>query len=215
MGVGEPSCLVVMLHGRGGKMQDFNKAGFIDILEAAGPAAEVVTVNAHLGYYAKRTLLVRLQEDIIGPARERGIESIWLVGVSMGGFGSLLYASQHAEEISGVVLFSPFLGEEELIEEIKGAGGLEAWDPGGEVDLEVDYQRALWGWLKKNLASSDGIPLYLGFGAAEEFVTTNAVLAEAMPERSVLVGEGGHTWTTWSPLWKKFVNAGVLCDRQP
>jgi pimeloyl-ACP methyl ester carboxylesterase len=213
MGDGEPSCLVVMLHGRGGSMHDFRKAGFLDTVEVSGLEADVVTVGAHFGYYAKRSLLTRLKEDIIGPAQERGHDRIWLVGVSMGGFGSLLYTSQHPEDISGIVLFSPFLGEVELIEEIKGAGGLKAWDPGGDVALEQDYQRALWGWLKKNLASSDGIPLYLGFGAAEEFVTTNAVLAEAMPSKMVLVGEGGHTWTTWSPLWKEFVNSRVLCSR--
>jgi pimeloyl-ACP methyl ester carboxylesterase len=213
VGAGEPSCLVVMLHGRGGSMHDFRDAGFIDTLDAFGIEAEVVTVGAHFGYYAKRTLLTRLQEDIIAPARERGLTRIWLVGVSMGGFGSLMYSSQHPDEISGVVLFSPYLGDEELIEEIESAGGLEAWSPGGEVSLEEDYQRALWSWLKRNLASSDGIPLYLGFGAAEKFVASNTVLAEAMPSGTVLVGEGGHTWTTWSPLWKEFVNAGVPCDQ--
>ena len=32
----------------------------------------MVAVGAHLGYYANRTIVVRLHEDVIGPARAKG-----------------------------------------------------------------------------------------------------------------------------------------------
>jgi pimeloyl-ACP methyl ester carboxylesterase len=212
-GEDEPSCLVVFLHGRGGNMHDFRKSGFIDTVAQTGLAAELVSVDAHLGYYAKRTLVVRLREDIIGPARAGGHDRVWLVGVSMGGLGSLLYARLHPQDVSGVVLLSPFLGDQELIDEIRSAGGLVAWRPEGEVDLDTDYQRDLWRWLKENLSSPDGIPIYLGYGASEQFAATNSVLAEAMPSGKVVVGDGGHNWKTWSPIWTELVNARVLCSR--
>jgi pimeloyl-ACP methyl ester carboxylesterase len=192
-------------------MEDFQKEGFIEALTTAGTKADLIAVDAHFGYYKERTLVARLREDVIGPALAGGHDRIWLVGVSMGGFGSLLYADLHSEDVAGLVLFSPFLGEEEVIEEIRRVGGLRKWSPAGPVDLDTDYSRELWRWLKENVSDPDGIPIYLGYGARERLATANSILADILPSGHVRIGEGGHRWETWSPLWTRFVEAGFLC----
>ena len=80
-----------MLPGRGDRGEVFVREGF----EKAGQRLgfDTIMVDAHFGYYMKRSLIPALDEDIIQPALEAGYENIWLLGVSMGGFGSLLYFS--------------------------------------------------------------------------------------------------------------------------
>ena len=100
--------LVVMLPGRGDRAENFVKADFVEI--GNRQHFDVIAVDAHFGYYNERNLIPRLHDDIIVPAKKRGYENIWMLGVSMGGFGSLLYAAEHPEMVSGVILLAPFLG---------------------------------------------------------------------------------------------------------
>jgi hypothetical protein len=57
--------------------------GILRAVRETGRAVDMLLVDAHLGYYAARTVLERLRQDVIGPARAR-YESIRLIGVSMG-----------------------------------------------------------------------------------------------------------------------------------
>jgi pimeloyl-ACP methyl ester carboxylesterase len=98
-------------------------------------------VNAHLGYYAARTVLERLRQDVIGPARAR-YESIRLIGVSMGGLGTLLYAGRYPGHVTDVARLAPFVGEARIIEDITAAGGPRLWSPSPVVELA--YQEELW-----------------------------------------------------------------------
>jgi pimeloyl-ACP methyl ester carboxylesterase len=214
-GDGASECLVVFLPGRGGGMHDFAKAGF---LEAAGERrvrGDLVAVDAHLGYYRTRSLVTRLREDVIEPAVRSGTDRVWLVGVSMGGLGSIIYARQAPDHLAGLVLLSPYLGEGDVLEEIRRSGGLRSWSPPDGVDLETDFERAIWQFLKENDASPDGIPIYLGYGADEKFASANRWLAEVLPPGHVKVGKGGHTWTTWAPIWQELVTDGFLCALRP
>jgi pimeloyl-ACP methyl ester carboxylesterase len=173
--------LLVLLPGRGGHAGDFQKGGFLDVARQAGLRADVTAVDAHLGYYANRTIVVRLREDVIGPARAEGCREAWLVGVSMGGLGALLYAQQYPEDVAGICLLAPFLGSEATLEEIRDAGGLRAWSPREPLDPE-DYQRSVWKWLKANSGNdaSHPIPIYLGYGTDDAFAGANALLADAL-----------------------------------
>ena len=58
---GRSSTLVVFLPGRSETMDAFDRYGFIDALREAGVAADTLTVDAHLGYYYKRTVIDRLR----------------------------------------------------------------------------------------------------------------------------------------------------------
>ena len=188
--------LVVMLPGRGDRADNFVKANFVEI--GNGQHIDVIAVDAHFGYYAERNLIPRLHNDIILPARARGYENIWMLGVSMGGFGSLLYAAEHPDMVSGVILLAPFLGGLELVDEIENAGGLAAWN--GDAKDFKQYEVDLWRWLKSETAKSNGTSVVLGFGRSDRLAMAYGPLLQALDASNVFVSDGGHYWKTWGPL---------------
>ncbi len=127
-GSGQPRTLVVLLPGRRDSPEDFGRQRFPEIAAQAGARVDMIAVDAHLAYYYDHTLVERLREDVIAPARRR-YDRIWLVGISIGGTGTLLYAGQHPEDVNGLVAFAPFLGDDKVIREVAAAGGVRGWRP--------------------------------------------------------------------------------------
>lgn len=200
----EKQCLVIFLPGRGGDIKDFEKEGFIRTAREHGLSAGMVSVNMHFGYYEDRTIVTRLKQDVIEPAKARGHKHFWLVGTSMGGLGALLYTREHTEDVAGLFLIAPFLGEQSVIKEITEAGGLNKWEP---VNIgKDDYQRGLWQWLKLYTMTGQGLPpLYLAYGLDDRFASAHKLLAQRLPETQVFTTGGGHDWSTWRPLWERFI----------
>ncbi|HKV09085.1 MAG TPA: alpha/beta hydrolase-fold protein [Thermoanaerobaculia bacterium] len=209
-GGGDARCLVVLLPGRRDSPEDFVRHGFPGIAAQAGIRADFVAVDAHLGYYYEKTIVDRLREDVIAPARKR-YDRIWLAGISLGGTGSLLYTIENPKDVDGIVLLAPFLGEEPVIDEVAAAGGLRGWkapDPLGPDD----FQRRMWTWLERYENGSEGqIPLYLGFGTRDDFARANGLLGNVLPPERVFTVEGGHTWRAWQALWEKAVESAEIC----
>jgi pimeloyl-ACP methyl ester carboxylesterase len=191
--------LVIMLPGRGDRADTFIAHGFQKEGQRLG--FDTLAVDAHFGYYMRRSLLPRLHEDIVVPARAAGYQNIWLLGISMGGFGSLLYAAEHSDEIDGIILLEPYLGDHKLAEEIDASGGLVAWS--GEGAEFEDYEIGVWAWLQSAANGRSGTPIILGYGESDDSARTHAVLADALDSSSVYTLQGGHNWTTWRPLWKE------------
>jgi len=191
--------LLIMLPGSGDRAGSFVKTGFVDIADRQ--QFDVLAVDAHFGYYAKGILVERLREDIIIPARAQGYENIWLLGISMGGLGALLYVAEYPNEIDGVILLAPFLGSSRLVEDIKNAGGLGAWsgDSQGFKPYEVD----VWRWLKKEIVGDGGTPVYIGFGQSDSMAPAYDLLVQALDPSHVYTSSGGHNWKTWEPLWAR------------
>jgi len=191
--------LVIMLPGRGDRAEAFINQGFQE--QGARLGFDTVAVDAHFGYYMKRSLLPRLHEDFVLPARSAGYKNVWLLGISMGGFGSLLYAAEHPHEVDGVILLAPYLGDRRLAEEIDAAGGLAAWS--GEGPGFKDYEIGVWTWLQHATNGQQQTPVILGYGESDGSAKTHAVLGDALESTSVYTLEGGHKWTTWKPLWEE------------
>ena len=211
-GSGSPRTLVVLLPGRRDSPADFRQADFPELATRAGAAVDMVAVDAHLGYYYRRTIVDRLHQDVIAPARKK-YDRIWLVGVSVGGTGSLLYANEHPENVDGILLLAPFLGEEEVIQEVEAAGGLQGWKAPATIEPR-DFQRRLWAWLQRYRGEREGkIPLYLGYGTGDSFAKANGLLARELPPERVFTVEGGHDWKAWRALWERFVGTGALGER--
>ncbi len=210
-GVPGSRSLVVLLPGRRDSPEDFARFGWGELARKAGVGARIVAVDAHMGYYYRRTILERLREDVIAPAQAQaqaqGIDRIWLAGVSLGGTGSILYSNERPEDVRGIALFAPFLGEEELRKEIEAAGGLRGWMPPQSLDPS-DFQRRMWTWLKTEPAT----PVYLGWGTRDDFAPTNALLAKVLPAERVFTTPGGHDWKAWTNLWEQFLETGALKD---
>lgn len=203
------SCTGLLLPGTWDRPRDFLRHGFGELAREAGAPLDLVAVDAHVGYYRNRSVVVRLDEDLVAPLRERG-EKVWLAGISLGGIGSLLYAAEHPERVSGLVLLSPFLGEKELLEEIQRAGGPLAWQPPAEIAAD-DWQRRVWSFLKDWHASKGPKPaIYLGFGSGDDFAEGNRLLAGILPPEHVRELPGGHDWKTWKQLWQAFLAADIF-----
>ena len=221
----DPRLLFVFLHGNGDRNSVFEKEGFVEAVRAHGRSIDMVSVDAHVGYYMNGTILARLKEDVIDPARTNGYERIWLVGNSLGGFGALSYAQKYPGEITGVVLLGPFLGERAIISEIRHAGGLLRWEP-GDVLLKTreDAEKHIWIWFKehdqkgllwsghKNRPKRQGdIPeIYLGYGTKDRFTYAQDFLASLLPAEQVIAIDGGHDWPTWKKLWNQFLDRKIF-----
>jgi pimeloyl-ACP methyl ester carboxylesterase len=200
--------LIVFLRGMGGSHRSFDRAGWVEAVRSRDLAYAMAAPNAHFGYYRERSLVHRLHDEVVGPALAAGSEPVWLVGVSMGGLGSLLYLRERPEDLDGVVLVAPFLGDQELIEEIAAAGGVEAWDPGTVAD--DDWQRQLWLWLKQLTASDRGPTVVLAFGRDDRYAAAHRLLAEALPADQVISGDGGHRVRVFTTLWNEVLERGLI-----
>jgi pimeloyl-ACP methyl ester carboxylesterase len=206
---GEPvHNLFVFMRGIGGSNSSFEEEGLVDDVRALNLPFDMAAPNAHLGYYTGRTLIARLKADVIDPARRQGKDNIWLVGFSMGGLGSLLYLREQPDDVQGLCLVAPFLGDEDIIEEIQAAGGVRAWSP-GDYDPDEDYQRMLWHWIKDNINGDAPVPIFLGCGTDDEFAPACALLAELLPEDHVVSIPGGHDYPTFKALWDRFLESGI------
>lgn len=194
--------LIVFLPGIGDVAEDFVQNGFVTDLRESACVCDAIVADAHFGYYVRRSMLERLRKDVIEPAQAAGYVHLGLAGISLGGFGALLYAMAHPQDVHSLILLAPYVGDSALVREIREAGSLAAWDSRLHDD---DPARTLWRSLRAYVASGT-CPLlartYLGFGNRDRFVSGNALLAEMLPSQNVFTVRGGHNWRTWKKLWR-------------
>jgi len=216
---------LVFLPGYGDKPSAFEQHGLLRAARARGMVVDLVAVDAHLAYYEKGTLFTRLKEDVIDPAKAAGYKHIWLVGNSLGAYGSISYARHNPQDITGVVLLGPFLGEKKLADEIRQAGGLRQWDPGpvGDATRE-DWEKQNWLWLKLRQKQGDFLlwskdceqekgclpKIYLGYGKFDRFSRGQELLASLLPPEYVVALSGGHDWRTWEKAWNMILDRMIV-----
>jgi pimeloyl-ACP methyl ester carboxylesterase len=215
---GDRKQLIVFLHGNGDGLNVFDENGIVAAVRARDLPVDMIAVNAHLGYYMTGSILARLKKDVIDPARARGYRRIWLVGNSLGGYGCISYARQYPQDIFGIVLLGPFLGDKKIIREIRESGGLQKWDPGAipensretwEKELwkwlkDGDQQKGFWNWIRSCDEQDEDCPsrIYLAFGKRDRFSSGQKLLAESLsPENVIVIDNGGHDWDTWKKAW--------------
>jgi pimeloyl-ACP methyl ester carboxylesterase len=194
--------LVVVMPGRGDDLATLEKSGIAAAVQQSLPDADVLLVEATLGYYMDGKLVQRMHEQVIKPARERGYREIWIAGASMGGMGVLLYEHAYPNELEGLVLMAPYMGSGSLQREIRKAGGLAAWDPGPKpAALNRDnVMREEWRVVKSWLTDTQRAQrVWLICGQEDRLRAAAEIVATALPADHVLRPEGGHKWTVWSP----------------
>ena len=113
--------LLVFLPGAYLKPDEFEREGFISAVRERHLAADSLLVDADVSYYYDQTLSERLHADVIEPQRAKGYKSIWLVGISIGGFGALIHELSRPGSVDGIVALAPYLGRRVLC---------GAWFPG-------------------------------------------------------------------------------------
>lgn len=182
--------------------QDFIEAGFAAQVQSRGLDLDLEFVPLSLDHVGDRSLLERLERDIVAPARAQGCRFVWLAGISLGGFFALDYAARTASDWDGLCLLAPYLGNRLLIAEIVGAGGVGAWRPGPLAGS--DEERRIWRFIQAQ--GTESRPLHLGYGAQDRFRQAHELMASALPPQAVQVAPGGHEWETWSRLWTQFLD---------
>lgn len=202
--VAKADTLLVLLPGRYSSIDEFVSKGMVSAVRERRIAADVMLVDAHMGYYNNGTILERLEADVFGPARAAGYRSVWLVGVSLGGLGTVLHEEALPGSIAGMVLIAPYLGEREALASIE-AGGLRAWKaPAGPLPKDPMEPR-IWRWLQAGASAPAPAlpPIYLGYGTEDRFLYSHRLLATALPPGRAFTTPGGHDWPEWRRLWQQ------------
>jgi pimeloyl-ACP methyl ester carboxylesterase len=212
---GVAKCLVVFLPGVADRAGSFESEGFVDELRRRNLAIDVVTADATVGYYLRGIEAPAIEHDVVGPATARPYDQVWMVGVSMGGFGALHYAASFPSRLDGVLVLAPHLGEETVLEQIRDAGGLDRWQPPPPRRFgERNYTEDTWRWLRRRTVDGQpGPEVYLGFGMGDAITGRANLLAPMLPRSHVFADDGGHSWATWRRLWSRFLDEAPLAQR--
>jgi pimeloyl-ACP methyl ester carboxylesterase len=193
---------VVLLHGRGGKADNFATHGTVAQILNCEPGANVFGANSHFGYYREGSLGERLHTDIIQPARAAGVTRVWLLGISMGGFGSLVYRLHYPGEVDGIILMAPYLGEwDELEAYLADPEGYRA--PGETIFAEI--------WRELDALPPRDRGITLAYGEQDKMRRQQRWLAGLLGDDRVVTGPGGHRWSVWQNLWPQALQRSGLC----
>jgi hypothetical protein len=193
--------LLALLSGTYSEPEDFVREGFPAAVREQGIDAEVVMAQVRGAWFADGSIVRRIRESVVLPARERGRSRIWLAGVSLGGLAALSYAARHEDDIEGIVLISPYPATQDVLREMDQAGGLGRWKP--VIPPEGDLEREAWLWLA---ASHEGRPpVHCYFASNDRFATGQRRMAQALAPERVREMPGGHDWKAWRALWTEFL----------
>lgn len=204
------NALMILMAGAGDRYDAFEKYGYIAAARKAGLNADILAVDAHYGYFTELTVRERLHQDVVLPAKARGYKCIWMGGISLGGFGSLIYAQKYADQLSGLVLIAPYIGNRGTLAEIESAGGLDRWNPANVPD---DDERQLWLMLKKYQPGvTPVLPIHLLYGESDRFNAFHKMLAARLDKKMVRTVDGGHDWPQWQSLWTEFVASNPIAS---
>jgi hypothetical protein len=204
---------IVMLPAAYTGPDDFVSAGFVSAARERAIPLDFVLIDLHLMQLNDRTLLARLRHEVILPAREAGCQTVWLCGISLGGFIALTYAQRYGGELEGLCVLAPYLGNRVVTREIAAAGGVSGWEPGGLA--ADDDERRIWHFIKTRPPGE--APLHLGFGSEDRFAASHRMMAAALPSEMVHIVPGGHDWPVWRQLWDNFLDTRLraLCSSPP
>ena len=177
--------LVVFLPGRSDRAEEFVREGFAEAVRARSIPVDLVFADATLGYYVESSVLTRLHDDVVAPARAAGYERIVLAGISLGGLGAVLYAHEHPADVDELILLAPYLENPGLAPPRVVADAISA--------------RTAW----------------LGYGSDDRLRPSLDPIAATMPSSRVVVLPGSHRWKTWRAVWKAMLDAGALRPAGP
>jgi hypothetical protein len=198
--------LLALLSGTFSEPDDFIREGFVSAVRTRGIAAQVAMAGMRMADFADGTVVERIRESIVEPARERGATRIWFAGISLGALAGLAYASRRERELEGLVLISPYPGTRPVLAEIAAQGGLARWTPA--IGAEGDLEREAWRWLARRGRGAPEVHCY--FGSEDRFAEGQRAMARTLPAQAVHEMPGGHEWPDWRRMWIEFLDGGTL-----
>lgn len=194
--------LVILLPGIGDAPQSFVENGAVGALLECNNESNVIGVNAHFEYYKAKQVVQRLKEDIIEPAKKQGINEIWMMGISLGGFGSLLYREDYPEDLQGIVILAPYLGKEKSLKAYLNDDKSSEHFPDAE-------RLAFWQYIEKTATEKPAVTL--AYGSRDKFASLNDWLAGKLAREKVIKQKGSHNWRTWKQLWPEALRKSGFC----
>lgn len=201
--------LMLMLPGAKNTPQQLAENGFIRALRERNLPVDVLALDAHVDLYLDRADIERVLHHTLDEVRAHGYRRIWLLGISLGGSGAMICATQRTAEIEGVFLLAPFLGTRGLIAEVAAAGGLQHWQAGDIAPR--DHERALLQQIQTGILDAGGLPsIHLGYGSEDRYRGASIMLEERVAHQRVTVMSGGHDWETWRVLWHKLLDKQTI-----
>lgn len=203
--------LLVMLPGVGIEASEFADRGMVAAVHERDLPVDVIATRPALDLYLDGAIDGVLHRSVIAPALAQGYKRLWLLGISLGGMGALLYTSAHAAHVEGLVLLAPFLGTQGTVAELTEMGGMASRSVLGSAT--APEQRML-DWVRDFLAQRPSRPtLYLGYGRHDRFAQGHRLLAEQLPKERVVTTDGGHDWDTWLALWQRVLDVVPLTTK--
>jgi pimeloyl-ACP methyl ester carboxylesterase len=201
--------LLVMLPGAGSAAEDFAVHGMVAAAQAGAMAVDAVALRPDVELYLEGNIAPALHEAVLAPHLANGATRIWLLGISLGGMGALLYARAYPGIVEGLVLVAPFLGTHGTMAEVTAAGSFGAWS--AVASGATEPERRMLCWLQRHLRAAGAQPprLFLGHGRTDRFATGHRLLAAELPPGQVALVDGGHDWPTWTEAW------GEIMRRRP
>ena len=142
--------LLVMLPPAKARGHDLVDHGFVSAVRDRGLPVDVRVMDVQADYYLDGDVGERLAADILVPAR--GYLRVWLMGISLGGYGCIELARRRARELAGLILLAPFLGSR----------GPEALEPADEQWFAATYLG--FGERDRYAAASENLALRLAPG---------------------------------------------------
>jgi len=206
---GKPSKhLIVLLSGRRAPASYFQDHQWVELAREHNVDADFIAPYAHFGYYMQQQLIPRLHEDVIEPAKKQGYETISLLGISMGGMGSILYSEKFPDDVDRIYLIAPYLADEDVHDEIRSAGGLSVWQISD--NKRGDWKYILWQRLKEVTTDNKfKNKIFLGYGDNDR-LAGHDLLAQNISAKHVVKIPGAHKDVTFKQVWKMMLERGFL-----
>lgn len=208
---GSAEILLIMLPGAGIEAADFTTHGMVAAVHEHTTTVDIIVAHPDMGLYLEDGITDILHNAVIAPALARGVKRIWLLGISLGGMGALLYASVHQQNIEGIILIAPFLGTRGTTAEILRAGNLSTWTAANSAATAPE-QRLLT-WLQTHFTTQEAPTLYLGYALQDRFAPAHKLLAQQLPPERVATTPGGHDWPSWRALWQQLLTLSPFAGR--
>jgi pimeloyl-ACP methyl ester carboxylesterase len=197
--------LLALLGGSLTEPEDFVREGFPQALRDHGIYADLSMSEMKMAWFADGSVVSRIRDAVVAPARARGHTHIWMAGISLGALAALCYAARHEEDLAGVTLITPYPATRDVLREIEAAGGLANWRP--TLPPEGDLEREAWLWLiGHDSRRAPQVHCYLASG--DRFAEGQRQMAQALDPACVRELPGGHDWTAWRSLWSEFLTDG-------
>jgi len=201
--------LLVMFPGINSAGTDFIDYGFVEVFQQKYSGVDIMLVDTRFAYTLTGNLSERIQNEIIVPALVKGYTNIWFVGVSLGGLGVLEYDKSFPDNINGMVLIAPYLGNEYKMKDF-----LSHESPLMRSKLHyksTDKTYLLWRYiLNKTKTKESKENLFLAYGDSDRLKDAHHTLADLLDDDNIFIEKGGHKWVTWKKLWKKIIEGKIF-----